>query len=943
MQKKISIIMPVYADEYNCLKNIEYIIEQKYSNIELIIVLCNVNYSIAAKCFEYSTTDLRIKVIEKTTYSFDEVDMGIAASSGDYIIILRANDKLSDESIGIVSDYINSFDFDVFFLMESIGSYDLKAGNGDCEKFVLGRDKEIGNLWIDLYLQGFLNHQHAFYKRDIIRDIRFRPDVYNFKCDLAETLVRSAKVIAYNSKCQYIVNAYADDFHDDLISIIVPVYNSEKYIKRCMDSLINQSYKNLEIILLVKDSEDNSSEICNEYASLDSRVQIFNQVKDDLGIVRNQGLALANGRYVYMCDADDYLELNAIESVYDYAKATDADVVEFEFNALSDDEQLIHAGRFVMLSKMLGHEMRERYGDVSVWRYFAKKSVFEDNNIRFSRVLPGEDLAIYSLLFTLSRHTRQYEGVLYNYCIHGDSITTSKRRSLDSIKDTIRRVPATVIDDFKMRDLYEDHRNILATQLENHMVTAIRKNVGSDEEYRNVITEWKNFFDAYAEIRKSTFRGNAIIVGREGLFDLNNAVFLGGVHYYDDVKQALSIDKTNTSKKASETIVIFDLLNEYKSFLNSNDDLDKLLSSILAYIDDFISELRKSADSFRLVFIEDFLSGKSVTDGALIGVDNIDDVNIINEILVILYDLIEERYEEGIFIQIPIFLRFSMDGIVDSINVYKQFWLKSRLSDSLRIWNDKAEDDNNDLKKYERDKRKYITQSRGYKVFLYQDRYVLPCLSDYREEAGSVDAHYFYQDIYMAKKVHSYGIEHICDIGSRVDGYISHLLSMDIKVTMIDVRPLAEKIEGLDFVQGNACDLSGIEDESIEYMSCLHALEHFGLGRYGDEIDYLGYKKAIQSYKRVLKKGGLLFLSVPIGKEEMVMFNAHRIFSPTTIIYEFGGEMKIQEFTFIKNGEYKTFSFEKEIDSNNTLNIIRDVQNRYLGNYDCGLFILKKE
>lgn len=114
-----------------------------------------------------------------------------------------------------------------------------------------------------------------------------------------------------------------------------------------------------------------------------------------------------------------------------------------------------------------------------------------------------------------------------------------------------------------------------------------------------------------------------------------------------------------------------------------------------------------------------------------------------------------------------------------------------------------------DTFKYIRDKYTYIALGRDSSEFMFLPQYEKKCLSDYRENAGSIDLHYFYQDIYAASRVKELGIEHIYDIGSRVDGYISHLLSMGIRVTMIDIRPLDHGIEGLDFIQGNALELAG--------------------------------------------------------------------------------------------------------------------------------------
>ncbi len=245
--------------------------------------------------------------------------------------------------------------------------------------------------------------------------------------------------------------------------------------------------------------------------------------------------------------------------------------------------------------------------------------------------------------------------------------------------------------------------------------------------------------------------------------------------------------------------------------------------------------------------------------------------------------------------------------------------------------------------RYLRDKYRYIIQSEGDSGFPYADENAFPCLTDHRDDAGSIDLHYFFQDIYAAKKIRASGADHVFDIGSRLDGFLSHLLSMDIKVTMIDIRPLSHKVEGLDFVQGNATDLSGIRDGSIPVLSCLHALEHFGLGRYGDPVDHSGWKKALSHYSRVICRGGALYLSVPIGRREKVMFNAHRTFDPLTIVRALEGSMTLREFTYFHDGERITFDFSMNPDPEKRDRVFDHIRDHLLGDYDCGIFLFKKD
>ena len=200
----------------------------------------------------------------------------------------------------------------------------------------------------------------------------------------------------------------------------------------------------------------------------------------------------------------------------------------------------------------------------------------------------------------------------------------------------------------------------------------------------------------------------------------------------------------------------------------------------------------------------------------------------------------------------------------------------------------------------------------------YYDRYAT---------AGLVDCHYFLQDIYVASKIIKRApIKHY-DVGSRLDGFVSHLLASDINVFLIDIRPLPFVINNLDFIEGNASDLRVIPDESIESLSSLHAVEHFGLGRYGDPVEPMAWKKALLEFIRVLKKDGVLYLSVPIGPTNMVCYNAHRIFEPKTIVETMEG-MSLLEFSYIKDMKLYTDTDYKDYKEEE--------------NYLCGIFVFKK-
>jgi SAM-dependent methyltransferase len=155
-------------------------------------------------------------------------------------------------------------------------------------------------------------------------------------------------------------------------------------------------------------------------------------------------------------------------------------------------------------------------------------------------------------------------------------------------------------------------------------------------------------------------------------------------------------------------------------------------------------------------------------------------------------------------------------------------------------------------------------------------------LHDAGAEAGTASGQYFHQDLWAARLIHARAPGSHVDVGSRLDGFVSSLLAFR-EVTVIDIRPLTSQVQGLTFVQGDATELAQIEDATLESVSSLHAVEHFGLGRYGDELDPTGSRRAMATLARVTAPGGRLYLSVPIGVER-VMFNAQRVLHPERVL-----------------------------------------------------------
>lgn len=222
---------------------------------------------------------------------------------------------------------------------------------------------------------------------------------------------------------------------DKLISIIVPVYNVEKYLKKCVYSILNQSYKNLEVILVNDGSTDNSGKICDELSREDSRINVYHKDNGGLSDARNYGVAKANGEYVGFVDSDDYIDQYMYENLYKAIRKYNTQIAEcgitrvYKNNKLrphyDGEEYSLVVDREGYLKEYL--ENRKVYG----------AAVCKLLSIDLAKVLKFPDGKVYEDVFytlELLKKVDKYtliSGNYYYYYIRGNSITTKTFSSRD--------------------------------------------------------------------------------------------------------------------------------------------------------------------------------------------------------------------------------------------------------------------------------------------------------------------------------------------------------------------------------------------------------------------------------------------------------------------------------------------------------------------------------
>jgi hypothetical protein len=207
-----------------------------------------------------------------------------------------------------------------------------------------------------------------------------------------------------------------------------------------------------------------------------------------------------------------------------------------------------------------------------------------------------------------------------------------------------------------------------------------------------------------------------------------------------------------------------------------------------------------------------------------------------------------------------------------------------------------------------------------------------PILTDKEDEGGIMRGHYFHQDLYVARLVHLAQPKKHLDIGSKTDGFVAHVASFR-EIELIDIRQIRSKVKNIFFRQA---DLMKLPPDLINYcdsLSSLHALEHFGLGRYGDPIDYFGYLKALNNITKILESGGKFYFSAPIGPQR-IEFNAHRVFTLKYLIDILEQNFTICYFSYVNDdGDF----FE------NAELTPADIDSNFQCTFGCGIFTCIKK
>ena len=233
----------------------------------------------------------------------------------------------------------------------------------------------------------------------------------------------------------------------NLVSVIIPVYNVELYLHKCIDSVLNQTLRQIEVILVDDGSPDGSPAICDEYALKDARIKVIHKENEGLGYARNSGIEVATGEYITFLDSDDYLSENTLEVLYTYAKNNNLDIVRAARNQFHEEDKFSHWIKDSKLKIYEGKDILKKIAlcyfsqpngssdaalnlEGSAWGALYHRELFNQHGVRFvsERDLVSEDFVFNYECACIANRIGKIKDTLYHYRINPKSLSKTPRK-----------------------------------------------------------------------------------------------------------------------------------------------------------------------------------------------------------------------------------------------------------------------------------------------------------------------------------------------------------------------------------------------------------------------------------------------------------------------------------------------------------------------------------
>lgn len=279
-------------------------------------------------------------------------------------------------------------------------------------------------------------------------------------------------------------------------SIIIPVYNVEKYIKKCLDSVFNQSYKDYEVIVVNDGTKDNSMDIVKDYD-----VKVINQTNQGLSAARNNGVKHAKGEYIIFIDSDDYIEKDLLKEI-DKATNNNPDVIRYQIQEVYEENNEIKEFNEQSFEDKTGVEAFEhisKYHFVeNAWAYAFKREYYQNNKFEFKVGAIHEDFGLIPLVIMKAKKVNSISYVGYNYMQRQGSIMSQKNyeKTKKKVEDfynhylyLIKEIDKTKLDSTTFKSFIANSLYIKICELENEDYKKYKQLLKDNKVYENILSD----------------------------------------------------------------------------------------------------------------------------------------------------------------------------------------------------------------------------------------------------------------------------------------------------------------------------------------------------------------------------------------------------------------------------------------------------------------------
>lgn len=246
----------------------------------------------------------------------------------------------------------------------------------------------------------------------------------------------------------------------ELVSIVVPIYNVEQYLEKCVESICRQTYENLEIILVNDGSPDHCGQMCEEYAKKDNRIKVIHKKNGGLSDARNSGVKLATGKYLLFVDSDDYIAKDLVEKTAAIAEKNNCDMVLYDYYYVEPDNVEIRS-TIVPANKVISLEQEHTLllAATSACAKLFNREFYVKANCPFPQGIYFEDLATTSIFFMRAKRVFYLKEPLYYYINRENSIMTGKNFEKSSHDKLVAL--EHILSAYKKEGKYEEYRQEL--------------------------------------------------------------------------------------------------------------------------------------------------------------------------------------------------------------------------------------------------------------------------------------------------------------------------------------------------------------------------------------------------------------------------------------------------------------------------------------------------